>query len=655
MRKTVCKNRICRLLMAVIILITAVCSVLVPAEKVSAADAYAAFGSTSYEVVAGKEFKVGVYVKCVEGVGACSLTVGYDPNCLEYVEGGSGYDAANGLVFIVDETGNGANSRKFLLKFRAKTQCYTQIYAVANYAYTYAFPDVILEDGTVVPAAPPTECNITSDASAPITIQAEAVPETPKDEKTEETVAEPVQGETQDTTDSEVSTEEETMIDAAEEAAEETESLGSDNVSAPVQVPVPETIETVQVEPSNIIDANPQVFGAGDDSEPVKQDYSMLLAIILIISAISLLFLMWLSRDEFKARKKEAQKYVDELENPRSDDEYIYDLPEEDEVTAEDDGLYEKPDEYYETAQTDEIAAENAVEEATENSDADNEETDLDYTPISDSYAEDDIQFVDVDGLIVSDERERVISVKDVTMEFHLSTYNPSGLKDYLIQAVKRKIEYRRLFALYHVSFDVYKGEVVGIIGTNGSGKSTLLKIVSGALRPTSGKVIVDRKKVQLLTLGTGFDMELTARENVYLNGSIIGYSKEFLDKHYNDIVEFAELQDFMEEKVKNFSSGMVSRLGFAIATAGDAAEILILDEVLSVGDEFFRKKSLARIKEMIHGGSTVLIVSHGIGTILDNCTKCVWIEKGELRMVGNPKEVCKAYQNMESEKATSA
>ncbi|MBO4908830.1 MAG: ABC transporter ATP-binding protein [Lachnospiraceae bacterium] len=233
-------------------------------------------------------------------------------------------------------------------------------------------------------------------------------------------------------------------------------------------------------------------------------------------------------------------------------------------------------------------------------------------------------------------------------MVFHLSTYNPSGLKDYLIQMVKRNISYRRLYALYHVSFDVYKGEVIGIIGTNGSGKSTLLKIVSGALRPTSGSITVDRKKVQLLTLGTGFDMELTARENVYLNGSIIGYSKDFLDKHYNDIVKFAELEDFMEEKVKNFSSGMVSRLGFAIATAGDAAEILILDEVLSVGDEFFRKKSLARIKEMIHCGSTVLIVSHGMNTILENCTRCVWIEKGELRMVGNPKEVCDAYRHME-------
>ena len=242
---------------------------------------------------------------------------------------------------------------------------------------------------------------------------------------------------------------------------------------------------------------------------------------------------------------------------------------------------------------------------------------------------------------------EPVIKVCDVTMEFHLSSVNPSGLKEYMIQLIKREVKYKRLFALYHVSFNVYKGEIVGIIGTNGSGKSTLLKIVSGALRPTSGHVEVDRRKIQLLTLGTGFDMELTARENVFLNGSIIGYSREFLESHYDEIVAFAELEDFMDQKVKNFSSGMVSRLGFSIATAGDAAEILILDEVLSVGDEFFRKKSLKRVKEMIHGGSTVLMVSHGMDTIIDNCTKCVWIEKGELRMIGEPKDVCAEYRKL--------
>lgn len=239
---------------------------------------------------------------------------------------------------------------------------------------------------------------------------------------------------------------------------------------------------------------------------------------------------------------------------------------------------------------------------------------------------------------------EPVIAVKDVTMQFRIAMNNVSGIKEYVIQLLKKQISYRELLALDHVSFNVYKGEVVGIIGTNGSGKSTLLKIVSGALKPSSGEVQCDRRKVQLLTLGTGFDMELTAKENVYLNGAIIGYSKEFIDSKYDEIVRFAELEGFMEEKVKNFSSGMVSRLGFAIATIGETAEILILDEVLSVGDEFFRKKSLKRVKEMIHGGSTVLLVSHSMETIKENCTKVVWIEKGKLRMIGKPDVVCENY-----------
>lgn len=239
-----------------------------------------------------------------------------------------------------------------------------------------------------------------------------------------------------------------------------------------------------------------------------------------------------------------------------------------------------------------------------------------------------------------------VIRIKNVSMVYTMSGSDASGLKEYIIQWIKHQVEYSKLYALRDVSFNVYRGEVVGIIGSNGSGKSTLLKIISGALNPTWGNVDVNKRKIQILTLGTGFDYELTARENVYLNGAIIGYSREFLDSHYDEIVKFAELEDFMDQKVKTFSSGMVSRLGFAIATAGDAAEILILDEVLSVGDESFKKKSLKRIKEMIHGGSTVLMVSHGMQTIIDNCTKCVWIEKGILKMIDEPKVVCDAYKN---------
>ncbi|HIT53937.1 MAG TPA: ABC transporter ATP-binding protein [Candidatus Fimivicinus intestinavium] len=239
------------------------------------------------------------------------------------------------------------------------------------------------------------------------------------------------------------------------------------------------------------------------------------------------------------------------------------------------------------------------------------------------------------------------IVVQNVTMQFRRAKDEAVSLKELIIRSLRGDNRYEMFRALDHVSFTVEKGEVVGIIGTNGSGKSTLLKIISGALYPTSGRVWVDRSKVQLLTLGTGFDPELTGRENVYLNGAIIGYTKQYIDQKYEEIVRFAELEGFMEEKVRNYSSGMVSRLGFAIATARDTPEILILDEVLSVGDLFFRRKSEARIREMIHAGSTVLIVSHTPAVIRNNCTKAVWIEKGRLQAVGAPEEVCDAYEKM--------
>lgn len=241
-----------------------------------------------------------------------------------------------------------------------------------------------------------------------------------------------------------------------------------------------------------------------------------------------------------------------------------------------------------------------------------------------------------------------VIDVRHVTMNFRLAQDEPSSLKEYFIKALKRQNHYRVFSALKDINFEVKQGEVLGVIGTNGSGKSTLLKIIAGALIPSKGKVVVDKNKVHMLTLGTGFDMELTARENVYLNGAIIGYTKEYIDEKYEDIVAFAELEGFMEERMKNFSSGMVSRLGFAIATVRDSPDILILDEVLSVGDMFFRKKSEQRIQEMIHSGATVLIVSHSSDFIRQNCDTVVWIEKGVMKMIGKPEEVCKAYGQME-------
>ncbi len=244
----------------------------------------------------------------------------------------------------------------------------------------------------------------------------------------------------------------------------------------------------------------------------------------------------------------------------------------------------------------------------------------------------------------IDDSEKVVIKASHVCLDFDRQINEYSSVKELVIDSLKGKRRKEKFRALDDISFRIKKGEVVGIIGTNGAGKSTLLKVVSGALKPTSGKMRVDKRKVQILTLGTGFDMELTGKENVYLNGSIIGYTKEFIDEHYDEIVDFAELGDFMNEKVKNYSSGMVSRLGFAIATVGNAAEILILDEVLSVGDKLFREKSLARVKEMIHGGSTVLMVSHSTATIRDNCTKAIWIEKGHLVEVGDAKEVCTRY-----------
>lgn len=243
-----------------------------------------------------------------------------------------------------------------------------------------------------------------------------------------------------------------------------------------------------------------------------------------------------------------------------------------------------------------------------------------------------------------------VIRGKNICMDFDRAVNEYTSIKELVIQTIKGTRVTEKYRALNDISFEIRKGEVIGVIGTNGAGKSTLLKIIAGAMHPTSGSVEVNRSKIQILTLGTGFDMELTGRENVYLNGAIIGYDREFIDEHYDQIVEFAELQDFMNEKVKNYSSGMVSRLGFAIATVGEAAEILILDEVLSVGDRIFRQKSMKRIKEMIHGGSTVIMVSHSTQTIRENCDRAIWIEKGQMIDMGDAKELCAEYEKYDGD-----
>ncbi len=259
-------------------------------------------------------------------------------------------------------------------------------------------------------------------------------------------------------------------------------------------------------------------------------------------------------------------------------------------------------------------------------------------------YITDDRLSKGVESSEVSDNPPIVIQALHVCMDFDRAVNEYSSLKELAIRTIKGQRIKEKYRALNNISFDIRKGSIVGVIGTNGAGKSTLLKIISGALTPTGGIIRVNKNKVQILTLGTGFDMELTGKENVYLNGAIIGYDREFINEHYQEIVEFAELSDFMNEKVKNYSSGMVSRLGFAIATVGPPPEILILDEVLSVGDQLFRKKSLMRIRELIHGGSTVLMVSHSTSTIRENCDMALWLEKGHMIAIGDAGEICDRY-----------
>ena len=241
-------------------------------------------------------------------------------------------------------------------------------------------------------------------------------------------------------------------------------------------------------------------------------------------------------------------------------------------------------------------------------------------------------------------ERQECIRVEEVSMRFRIAEDRPNGLKDYLLKGLRGKNRYREFAALDQVSFSVRRGEILGIIGKNGSGKSTLLKLISGVITPTAGKIITDFDRVRMLSLGTGFDAELTGRENVYLNGAIIGCSKRFLDEHYEEIVSFSELSGFMEEKVKNYSSGMVSRLAFSIATVDITSEILLVDEVLSVGDIFFKEKCLKRIRRMMRGGTTILLVSHEMDTIKAHCTRAIWLENGRLKLDGSPEEVCGRY-----------
>lgn len=238
---------------------------------------------------------------------------------------------------------------------------------------------------------------------------------------------------------------------------------------------------------------------------------------------------------------------------------------------------------------------------------------------------------------------ETVIKIKNVGMEFNLSQEKVDNIKEYFIKFVKRELLFQEFWALRNISFEVKKGDRVGILGLNGAGKSTLLKIISGVMKPTEGSIAIKGKIAPLLELGAGFDYNYTGRENVFLNGAILGYTKDFLEGKYDQIVEFAEIGEFMDVPLKNYSSGMKARLGFSIATMVEP-EILILDEVLSVGDAKFREKSEERIMSLFDKGVTVLFVSHSIEQVQRLCNKAIWLEKGKMVMQGDVEEVCMKY-----------
>ena len=247
----------------------------------------------------------------------------------------------------------------------------------------------------------------------------------------------------------------------------------------------------------------------------------------------------------------------------------------------------------------------------------------------------------------ISPDAETTIAVRDVSMVFNIASEQYNSLKEYFIALNHHELNFKAFRALDHVSFEVHRGEAFGLVGTNGSGKSTMLKIIAGVLQASEGTCDVVGSIAPLIELGAGFDMELTAKENIYLNGALLGYRREFIDERFDSIVEFAELSNFMDMPLKNYSSGMIARIAFAIATVTEP-DILIVDETLSVGDFLFQRKCENRIQELVSSGKvTVLLVSHSIDLVESICDRVCWIEKGKMQMVGPTREVCKAYREL--------
>lgn len=242
-----------------------------------------------------------------------------------------------------------------------------------------------------------------------------------------------------------------------------------------------------------------------------------------------------------------------------------------------------------------------------------------------------------------------IVSVKNISLKFKMEQNRANSLKEFCVRWLKRDLRSEDFWALTDVSFDVEKGDVIGIIGHNGAGKSTLLKVISGIMKPTKGTIEAHGNIVPMLELGSGFDMELSGRENIYLNGAILGYSEEFLNEKYNEIVAFSELGNFIEAPLRTYSSGMLARLAFSVACIVEP-EILIVDEILSVGDADFQEKSRARMMELMTGGTTVFFVSHSLKQIRQMCNKVVWLEHGKIQAIGKTGEICDKYEGAKHE-----
>ena len=245
-----------------------------------------------------------------------------------------------------------------------------------------------------------------------------------------------------------------------------------------------------------------------------------------------------------------------------------------------------------------------------------------------------------------------VIRAEKLSMRYRMPHDRANSMKEYIVQLLRGQVRYEEFPALRNVSFEIDRGEVFGVIGHNGAGKSTLLKVISGILKPTEGRVTVNGTVVPMLELGSGFDSDLTGRENIFLNGAILGYSEQFLNQKFDEIVEFSELGQFIDVPLRNYSSGMVMRLAFSIATLVEP-DILIVDEILAVGDTAFQEKSKARMLELMGGGTTVLFVSHSLEQIREMCDRVLWLDHGEMKMLGETQTVCDAYGRKEKGDAT--